>query len=120
MFDESHRGVFDEGATQAGPSTPTTDRPAILPLVKVPILHNQVLDLDAPVLPAYRVNLKGSDRFAVWCKYCRAWHFHGPADGHREAHCSEVTSQYRRTGYNLALRGKASRTQLRRMQDERR
>lgn len=79
--------------------------------MKVPITGGQVIDLTAPVLSAYRTVLNGTERYAVWCKHRRAWHFHGPAEGHREAHCSEPSSGYYRSGYNLALRGNASHEQ---------
>lgn len=91
---------------------------AALVAMKVPISDRQLIDLDAPVLPAYRTRYGGIDRYAVWCKHCREWHFHGPAEGHREAHCSAPASPYHRTGYNLAYRSDASRAQLRRFQDE--
>jgi len=42
-----------------------------------------------------------SVRWVVWCKHCNAWHKHGPAEGHREAHC-EGRTPYTSTGYNLA------------------
>jgi hypothetical protein len=32
-------------------------------------------------------------------------HRHGPAEGHREAHCNDPASPYWKTGYNLALAG---------------
>lgn len=63
------------------------------------------LDLDAPTLPAYEAAHKGSNVWRVWCRYCNEWHEHGPAEGHRIAHCSEATSPYHITGYNLAYAG---------------
>ena len=35
----------------------------------------------------------------------REWHDHGPAEGHREAHCPDQGSPYWKTGYNLAYAG---------------
>jgi hypothetical protein len=42
--------------------------------------------------------------YLVWCRYCEVWHEHGPAEGHRIAHCQQETP-YSRSGYNLALAG---------------
>jgi hypothetical protein len=74
--------------------------------MKVPISDHALIDLDAPVLPAYEAVIKGSVRWLVWCKHCGEWHRHGPAEGHREAHCNNSISKYLRTGYNLAYAGK--------------
>jgi hypothetical protein len=49
--------------------------------------------------------MDGSRYWLVWCKYCRKWHRHGPAEGHREAHCNDSESPYWSTGYNLAWAG---------------
>ena len=61
---------------------------------------------DAPFLPAYSRILDGSVYWVVWCKHCDTWHRHGPADGHREAHCQAEDSPYFRNGYNLAYAGR--------------
>jgi hypothetical protein len=74
--------------------------------MKVPIDDCAVVDLDAPVLPAYKTVRGGVAHWVVWCKYCKIWHRHGPAEGHREAHCSDSQSPYWKTGYNLAYAGK--------------
>ncbi len=74
--------------------------------MKVSIDQYAVIDLDAPVLPAYEVVAKSVRRWPVWCKHCREWHRHGPGAGHREAHCSDSSSPYWRLGYNLAYAGK--------------
>ncbi len=37
------------------------------------------------------------------CRHCNRNHFHGPGDGHREAHCDKPGSPYHASGYNLAL-----------------
>jgi len=73
--------------------------------MKLPISEHALLDLNAPTLPAYELTRGASIRWVVWCKHCNWWHYHCRGDGHREAHCSEITP-YRETGYNLALRGK--------------
>lgn len=39
----------------------------------------------------------------VWCDHCDEWHYHGPARGHRIAHCVGETP-YTATGYNLSPR----------------
>jgi hypothetical protein len=72
--------------------------------MKVPISEFHLIDLDAPVLPAYEVEIDGL-HWLVWCKYCQTWHKHGAAEGHREAHCMDSNSPYWKTGYNLAYAG---------------
>ncbi len=58
---------------------------------------------EPPALNAYRSE---HGQLLVWCVYERRWHFHGgcegpgTADGHRGAHCIEVTP-YRKTGYYI-------------------
>lgn len=39
----------------------------------------------------------------VYCDFCKTYHLHGRGEGHREAHCNDPTSPYRKTGYILAL-----------------
>ena len=73
--------------------------------MKVPISESALIDLDAPVLPAYEVLVDGVTHWVVWCKHCRDWHRHGPAEGHREAHCQDSRSPYWKQGYNLAYAG---------------
>ena len=73
--------------------------------MKVPIDNVAAIDLDAPTLPALEASLDGSAYWIVWCKHCRDWHRHGPAEGHREAHCSDPVSPYWELGYNLAFAG---------------
>ena len=54
------------------------------------------LSLDAPTLSAEPVTDDGGlPMWRVWCRHCRAWHYHGPGDGHREAHCVDPVSPYR-------------------------
>jgi hypothetical protein len=74
--------------------------------MKVPIAAVAVIDIEAPVLPAYEAKYRGVVRWFVWCKHCKTWHDHGPAEGHREAHCWDRASPYWKTGYNLAFAGK--------------
>ena len=74
--------------------------------MKVPISEFNLIDLDAPVLPAYEAEIGGSTHWLVWCKHCNKWHRHGAAEGHREAHCNDSSSPYWKTGYNLAYAGK--------------
>jgi hypothetical protein len=64
--------------------------------MKVPIDDYAVIDLDTPALPAYEAFVDGSRNRAgvVWCNSCRRWHRHGPAEGHREAHCYDSESPY--------------------------
>jgi hypothetical protein len=76
--------------------------------LKVPIDDYAFIDLDAPTVPAFDTFIDGSAYWLVWCKYCRIWHRHGPAEGYREAHCLDQDSPYWKTGYNLALAGEWS------------
>ncbi len=71
--------------------------------VKVSISDYHCLDLDAPVLPAHEVVVDGRVLLRVWCKHCGEYHYRGPAEGHRIAHCRGSDSPYLDTGYNLAL-----------------
>lgn len=73
--------------------------------MKVPIDQVAAVDLDAPVLPAYEARIRGAVRWLVWCRHCQVWHRHGPAKGHRVAHCLDQRSPYWKTGYNLAFAG---------------
>jgi hypothetical protein len=74
--------------------------------MKVPIDDDACIDLDAPVLPAYEAFVSGSVYWLVWCDHCGKHHRHGPAEGHREAHCNDLRSPYWKTGYNLAYAGR--------------
>jgi hypothetical protein len=56
------------------------------------------LAMGAPVLPAYPAS---RDTVWVMCPHCRVPHYHGRRDGHRIAHCLDVTSPLRVTGYVL-------------------
>ena len=73
--------------------------------MKVPISATALIDLEAPVLPAYEVLVDGVTHWVVWCKHCGEWHRHGAAEGHREAHCHDSGSLYWKRGYNLAFAG---------------
>ena len=60
-------------------------------------------DFDAPTLEAESVMLEGCiQRYRVWCVDCCDYHYHGPRDGHREAH-SKIETDYSETGYNIEL-----------------
>jgi len=59
-----------------------------------------------PTLFAELVTLNGEiRRYRVWCDQCQDFHYHGPMDGHREAHCRNPDSLYHRTGYVIVLSG---------------
>lgn len=60
------------------------------------------LNLDAPTLGAESVKVDGVVMWRVWRKHCQEWHYHGPGEGHWEAHCANPNSPYRTSGYNLA------------------
>ena len=73
--------------------------------MRVPIDDFAFLDLDASTVAAWEITRpNGSIGYLIWCRYCERWHEHGPAEGHRMAHCEGVTP-YTATGYNLALAG---------------
>ena len=58
---------------------------------------------DAPTLEAESVMLEGDiHRYRVWCVHCCEHHYHGPRDGHREAHC-KIETEYSKTRYNIEL-----------------
>jgi hypothetical protein len=61
------------------------------------------LNLDAPNVGAAAVRVNGYEQWRFWCSHCLDWHYHGPGEGHRLAHCWVSTSPYLMTGYNLAL-----------------
>jgi hypothetical protein len=63
------------------------------------------LDLDAPTLPAYEMDVAGITVWWVWCVHCDDWHDHGAGEGHRIAHCRRGDSPYHEHGYNLAYAG---------------
>jgi hypothetical protein len=56
------------------------------------------LAMGAPVLPAYPAS---ATMLWVMCPWCEMPHYHGRRDGHRIAHCLDVTSPLRTTGYVL-------------------
>jgi len=61
-------------------------------------------DFSAPTFEAESVLIDGYiHRYRVECPYCKIYHFHGPRDGHREAHCTDVDSPFFATGYNIQL-----------------
>ena len=61
------------------------------------------LGLNAPTLPAFECKVDGRILWRVWCKDCKRFHYHGPGEGHRIAHCRKPGSPYAANGYNLAL-----------------
>lgn len=69
----------------------------------VPISGDHLIDLDAPVLPAYEEVIKGTTRWLVWCKHCQTWHRHGTGEGHREAHCNDSSQPVLEDGIQLGV-----------------
>jgi hypothetical protein len=56
--------------------------------MRVPIDESGFIDLDAPTVAAWEIiRPDGETAYLVWCKFCEVWHKHGPAEGHRIAHC---------------------------------
>ena len=67
--------------------------------MKLPLPNDLLLDLDAPTLPAEPyMDADGRVLWRVRCVHCGAWHYHGPGDGHRIAHCTKPGSAYQRDG----------------------
>ena len=60
--------------------------------MKVPIDDCAVIDLDAPVLPAYEAFVDGSTYWLVWCKHCRKWRRHVVHTGTFLSYASEERS----------------------------
>lgn len=54
-----------------------------------------------PELPAYLFTVDGQPGLRVFCRWCDRWHYHGAVYGHRTAHCHNLASPYRETGYVL-------------------
>ena len=61
---------------------------------------------DVPTLPAYEAFVNESTYWLVWCDHCQTWHRHGPMNEHREAHCSDESSPFWKSGYNIEYAGK--------------
>lgn len=53
-------------------------------------------------IPIVLCEKSGTDQFRFYCQYCRRYHYHGAAEGHRVAHCINDTSPFQSTGYYLA------------------
>jgi len=49
-----------------------------------------------PILKGY---INEFNEFLVWCPFCKRFHYHGNAEGHRCAHCHNPNSPFDRTGY---------------------
>ena len=64
------------------------------PQIVISTFPPDVLRLDAPTLTSERVKADGRVLWRVWCRCCEKWHYHGPALGHREAHCRDHHSGY--------------------------
>ena len=77
-------------------------------VVKVPIECRRGVSLDATVLPAEEIVVEGVTRWRAWCRHYEAWHYHGPAERARKAHCQDSSSPYWRSGYNIATSGGTS------------
>ena len=43
------------------------------------------------------------NQIKIWGKYCKRHHLHGFPEGHRHAHCTNMTSPYLKTGYYIRL-----------------
>jgi len=56
-----------------------------------------ILD-EFPVLKGFKQNIY-SGELSVWCPECKQYHYHGPGEGHRGAHCANQNSKYLKGGY---------------------
>jgi hypothetical protein len=60
-----------------------------------------------PTLKGFVKKDPAGDLIFVWCPYCKALHRHGYEDGdprmkhHREAHCTNPDSPFKKTGYYI-------------------
>ena len=73
--------------------------------MKVPISQHAVIDLDAPVLPAYEVRSKAGVRWVVWCKHCREWLGMGPLKATGRLIATIRRARIGRPGIILPMRG---------------
>ena len=53
-----------------------------------------------------------------WCPFCKKWHLHGRADGHRCAHCDNMMSPFYNSGYILKMMNRAELREFRKAIDE--
>lgn len=42
-----------------------------------------------------------TNALSVWCPYCCEWHNHGKETGHVVAHCIDIDSPFKETGYYI-------------------
>lgn len=104
-------GIINGGSTNGGVGGAVTGNGGVfamrrpwqkgLPEVEpMPYDNEEVFDdRGYPVVEAIRDDLRGFLKF--YCRYCKAWHFHGAGDGHRVAHCWYDDSPYLQHGYVL-------------------
>ena len=72
----------------------------------MPIPTTNHVEASAPTIDAYERTIDGVVQWVVWCDHCQALHTHGPAEGHRWAHCHDAASPYQASGYNLRFVGR--------------
>ena len=53
-------------------------------------------------IPVIKTFLK-NNRAVFWCEYCKTYHYHGPMNGYRVAHCISENSPFHRTGYIIVI-----------------
>jgi hypothetical protein len=68
--------------------------------MRVPSNGFDTIDRDAPTIGAVRGEGRRPRPLGFFCPHCRTINDHEPAEGHREAHCTNPASPYQRTGYN--------------------
>ena len=70
--------------------------------MKICFDSTSIWDYSALTLVAESVLLDGFIlRYRVWCPHCADYHYHGPRNGHREAHCHVTDSPFHKSGYNI-------------------
>lgn len=67
--------------------------------------HHEMRFVGGRRFPVIRCRLESFQRecdlFTFWCSYCGVEHTHGAGSGHRQAHCKNPASPYRKGGYIL-------------------
>jgi hypothetical protein len=53
--------------------------------------------------PVFLVDPSDPKQCRAWCPFCVRFHYHGPLEGDRVAHCYRNDSPFRETGYILKL-----------------
>ena len=65
----------------------------------------QASNAPSALTPHPHGHLETTARNQISCQFhlCDDWHWHGPLEGHRIAHCHDPASLYEARGYNIQL-----------------